>query len=81
MKILDSIQHEGLHKLLLVENGGEFSVLGQAINRRAVTVQGHLTCDAAKSFWRRVCLCYFYNVTHNLRDAEAMAERRIATIH
>lgn len=37
MKVLDSIQHK-LHKLLLVEDNGEFSVLGQAINRRAITV-------------------------------------------
>lgn len=81
MKVLDSIQHKGLHKLLLVEDGGEFSVLGQAINRRAVPIQEHLTCDAAKALWRRVCLCHFYGVTHNLHDAEVLAERRIATIH
>ena len=81
MKVLDSIQHKGLHKLLLVEDGGEYSVLGQAINRRAVSVLEHLTDEAAMAFWRRACLCHFYDVTHNMRDAEKMAEQRIATIH
>lgn len=81
MRILDSIQDKGLHKLLLVEEGGEFAVLGQAINRNHVRVQEHLTCEAAKVFWRKVCVSRFYGVTHNLRDAEEMAERRISTIH
>jgi hypothetical protein len=81
MKVIDSVQDKGLHKLTLVEDGGEYAVLGQAINRRAVPVQGHLSCDAAKTLWRKICLSHFYGVTHNLHDAEVLAERRIAAIH
>jgi hypothetical protein len=81
MKVIDSVQDKGLHKLTLVEDGGEYAVLSQAINRRAMSVQGHLNCDAAKALWRKVCLSHFYSVTRNLHDAEALAERRIATIH
>jgi hypothetical protein len=81
MKVIDSVQDKGLHKLTLVEDGGEYAVLGQAINRRAVPVQEHLNCGAAKAIWRKVCLSHFYSVTHNLHDAEVLAERRIAAIH
>lgn len=80
MKVLDSIQHKGLHKFLLVEDGGEFRVLDQAINRQPTPVLEHMTEGAALAYWRRACLCRFYGVTHNLHDAERLADRRIATI-
>jgi hypothetical protein len=81
MVVLDSVQDKGLHKLMLVEDGGEYAVLGQAVNRRAMSIQGRLDCDAAKALWRKICLSHFYSVTHNLHDAEVLAERRIAAIH
>lgn len=81
MKVLDSIQHKGLRKLLLVEDGGEFAVLGQALNRHPTPVMEHMTEGAALAYWWRVCFCHFYSVTHNLRDAQTLAERRITMIH
>jgi hypothetical protein len=81
MRLLDSIQDKSLHKLILIEDGGEFAVLGQASHRRSMPIYGHMSRDAAKAYWRKVCLSHFYRVTHNLHDAEVMANRRIAAIH
>lgn len=82
MRLLDSIPAESLHKLMFVEEQpGDFAILGQAANRRPVAVLQHMTQDAAKAFWRKACLCHFYTITQNIRDAEAMAEQRLETIH
>lgn len=82
MRLLDSIPAKALHKLMFVEEqAGQFAILGQAANRKPVHVQQNMTEDAAKAFWRKACLCHFYSTTHCVRDAEAMADKRLETIH
>jgi hypothetical protein len=41
LKMLNSAQHESLHKSLPVGNEGAFSVPGQAIDHGAFPVKGH----------------------------------------
>ncbi|WIM05847.1 MAG: hypothetical protein OHM77_00735 [Candidatus Nitricoxidivorans perseverans] len=83
MKIIDAIPvSNSLHKVNLVENAGQFSIVRQAVNRPAVVVLKNMTREAAKSFWWRMCMSHFYGATHNLHDAERMADRRVdETIH
>jgi hypothetical protein len=63
MKMVNSIQHRGLHTPLPVGNRDAFSVSGQAIDRRAVSVQEPLTRDAVTVFWK--CVCHFYSVEYD----------------
>ncbi len=83
MKVLDAIPvSNALHKVNLVENAGQYSIVHQPLNRPAVVMQQNMTRDAARSFWRRMCVSHFYFATHNLHDAEVMADRRVdETIH
>lgn len=83
MKIVDAIPvSNSLHKVNLVENAGQYAIVRQALNRPAVVVQKNMTREAAKSYWWRMCMSHFYGATHNLHDAEIMADRRVAeTIH
>lgn len=83
MKIVDAIPaSNSLHKVNLVENAGQYAIVRQALNRPAVVVQENMTREAAKSYWWRMCMSHFYGATHNLHDAEVMADRRInETIH
>ncbi len=83
MKIIDALPvSNSLHKVNLVENAGQFAIVRQALNRPAVVVLKNMTREAAKSYWWRMCMSHFYGVTHNLHDAEVMADRRVGeTIH
>lgn len=78
MRTLDSIQVKGLSKLVLTEDAGVFSVSAQAINRPLHPLCARMTREAAKAFWRKECVGYFYNATKNMRDAMKMADRRCA---
>lgn len=83
MKIIDAIPVlNSLHKVNLVESAGQYAIDCQALNRPALIVQQNMTREAAKSYWWRMCMSHFYGVTHNLHDAEVMADRRVGeTIH
>lgn len=83
MKIVDAIPaSNSLHKVNLVENAGQYAIIHQALNRPAVVVQENMTRESAKSYWWRMCMSHSYGATHNLHDAEVMADRRInETIH
>lgn len=82
MKILDAIPvSNSLHKVNLIENAGQYAIVRQALNRPCFVVQEHMTFEAAMSFWWRMCMSHFYGATHNLHDAEMMADRRVETLH
>lgn len=83
MKVIDAIPVlNSLHKVNLVESAGQYAIVCQALNRPALIVQQNMTREAAKSYWWRMCMSHFYGVTHNLHDAEVMADRRVGeTIH
>lgn len=78
MRTLDSIQVKGLAKLVLTEDAGVFSVSTQALNRPLRPMLARMSKEAAKAFWRKECVGYFFNVTRNMRDAMNMADRRCA---
>ncbi|MBI5792053.1 MAG: hypothetical protein AB1642_00935 [Pseudomonadota bacterium] len=83
MKIIDAIPvSNSLHKVNLIEDAGQYAIVRQALNRPAFVIQERMTRDAAKSYWWRMCMSHFYGATHNLHDAERMADRRVnETIH
>ena len=83
MRVLDCISSpkNPLFKHLLVEDHGEFAVLGQVQGRNAATAEDHLTEEVAFVVWRKILMAAFYAVSHNPSDSTRMAERRLATLH
>ena len=80
MKLLDSIQTKGLHKLVLCEDCGFYSVLSQGVNRKPTPLIQRMSREAAKACWRKELVGYFFNVSRNVRDAMKMAEKRCSSI-
>lgn len=81
MRILDSVPAQHLHKLLLVEKGGMFAICHQSSGRRPDSERCTLSEEEAFQQWKERVYHMFLAVTHNPRDSEALAERRLATLH
>lgn len=80
MVVLDAVQDKPLHKILLVEENGEYELAEQAANRDLVVLQGHLNQVAAACCWRKVLTAAFYRISHNTSDALKLAERHVSEV-
>lgn len=82
MRIIDSLpdSHHKMHKLMLIEEGSEFKVLVQAMNRKPTCSDDHLTQSAAMRVWRKACVEHFNQVTHNIDDALCLTARRMEQV-
>lgn len=83
MRTVDCISspQNPMFKHLLVEDHGEFAVLGQVQGRNASAAEEHLSEEVAFCIWRKILMAAFYAVSHNPSDSTRMAERRLATLH
>lgn len=83
-RLLDVVDTEdALHKALLLETEGHYSIVYQTHGRNPVakTQDDHLTESEAFQKWEMLVQAMFSRVTHNPADARALAARRIATFH
>ena len=83
MRVVDcfSSPSNPMYKHLLVEDRGEFAVLGQVQGRNAAASEDHLSEEVAFVVWRKLLMAAFYAVSHNPSDSTRMAERRLQTLH
>lgn len=80
MQIIDAVPSTFLHKLLLVEDKGRFSIVEQANLRSPPADAPKLSWGEALQAWRPKVYQAFMGVTHNERDSRLLTERRLNRI-
>lgn len=80
LTIIDTVRDGQLHKLMLARDNENFEILGAAANRQPQVLAHHMTEQAALVIWRKMVAASYNRTTHNAKEADDLAQKRILEI-